>query len=501
MRVLRLVVAMLTMPLVSLSSGAAQRADLSSGAAQRAEPMQPLQHGRLVVWVVRPAPPPQLTADQIRAKYHEQSAGSFGQTAGTVGQTAGSYGGNPSSLPSTMGEQTVGSVGQTAGSFGHTLSTIATAGDPKPSLPPFEPAVLGADWENWVRQLRNAFGGLNLQTVAVSAVDLGDRLERAAAARALPDVVVGELASSRVQASLGRVAIAQLGKAASEEDALSGEAALARHWAILAVAPHPAEARALIVWLQERIDERGHWPRQGTPQEAEAPATIAVSAVGDVLSGVPLGTLADPEMAQFAALPAQIEALGPIAREVLTGLGLSTEILSARANDRLAIVSLRVIADSPAAFGVLHSLVVLRKGTDRRWRVLQVTGNSAADAVGEGDHALGLYAHGIPPEQVKAVSAIRQASPRDGDTRAAVPDLWWDDAGDAGLLVVEWQAHTAAGWSGTHLVYVPDREPRLQVRVTANFMRPGGEFRWRIWSVAEGGTTALSPWRRLTVVP
>ena len=34
---------------------------------------------------------------------------------------------------------------------------------------------------------------------------------------------------------------------------------------------------------------------------------------------------------------------------------------------------------------------------------------------------------------------ISQAAPRDGDTRSAPAELWWDNLGGASMQVVEWQ--------------------------------------------------------------
>src|SRR5579875_3746081 len=84
----------------------------------------PLEHGRLTVWVVR-LNAQQPTADQIRSTFQTATAGSFGQTPGTLGQTAGSAGRNPSDLPSRVTSQAASDTGQTAGSFGRELSQLA----------------------------------------------------------------------------------------------------------------------------------------------------------------------------------------------------------------------------------------------------------------------------------------------------------------------------------------------------------------------------------------
>ena len=77
-----------------------------------------------------------------------------------------------------------------------------------------------------------------------------------------------------------------------------------------------------------------------------------------------------------------------------------------------------------------------------------------------------------------------------------MPELWWDDPGDSGLLLVEWQN----GTGDSHLQFVPERAARLQVRVPAGFGSLAGMYRWRVWAMGAGGVVTLSPWRRITVL-
>jgi hypothetical protein len=170
---------------------------------QQAGDIAPLRHGRLIVWVVKPAPgkavpvstqPPTTLQQQTAgsfgqsasdvgtsasnygvsassptisrtgsapasaqgadpnnevataAGYHEQTAGSYGQTAGSFGTAASNHGQTASSLGHTASSvgTNAGDYGQTAGSFGHSLSTIAGAGQvppPKPLQQQIEPTL------------------------------------------------------------------------------------------------------------------------------------------------------------------------------------------------------------------------------------------------------------------------------------------------------------------------------------------------------------------------
>ena len=224
--------------------------------AQQPSPVQPaaLKHGRLVVWVVHPAPAAAPAARDYGGAarrppgYAEQTAGSFGQTASEMGtaasntglptdspqisrtghvdntiapadrdaaaaaaagyseQTAGNFGqtastfgteaSNHGQAPSTVGQNAsnVGTessnYGQTASSYGHSLSTIAQAGQP---AAPETPRGVEAIVEP---KLRAAYPDLTVQFVSVDADKLSASLRTASAgpnfAGVYPDVLVFE---------------------------------------------------------------------------------------------------------------------------------------------------------------------------------------------------------------------------------------------------------------------------------------------------------------------
>jgi hypothetical protein len=261
---------------------------------------------------------------------------------------------------------------------------------------------------------------------------------------------------------------------------------------ILVRAPHPAQARAFALWLRD-LGGCGVCSFPTLDRSLQDPAKIAAGALGYVLQGDGLSDLADADAAKFSPQLAQRLALAAPAGASLDGLRFRMDVTDAAANDRLAVVSMRVVGSAPQAFGVVYARVILRKNAVGLWKVLQISPNVAP---GSRWSTLKTYTAAVTPAKVSAVSV---AAPIDGDNRPPQPDLWWDNSGAGGLLVVEWQINLG-GWTDTRLMFVPDHDPRVQTRVNASFARMAGEYRWRVWSVGRGGAMALSPWRTLNIV-
>ncbi len=335
----------------------------------------------------------------------------------------------------------------------------------------------------------------------MSADDLAARLAAGAGVGASPDVLVGTIAAERAtMLYLQDERVAVLGRdVALRQEIERGKPLHFSDAAILRRAPHPEEARAFAFWLAED-DQCPNCGVRHVSRTAEAPAVVALRAVETLLNGGDPGGDADPAFAKLSPEVGRRLALMGSSQTTPDDAGLRAEVLSGVANERIAAIGLRVEASSATGFGVLHPAAVLRRGADGRWRVLQVSTDLARDDAGPVP-AFTAFARPVRPEEVKPVAGITQAAPLDGDSRSGTPELWWDNAGDAGLLVVEWQTNAPEGWSDTHLFYVPDGGPRLQVRVTASFAHPTHEYRWRVWSVGTGGALGLSEWRRLTVFP
>ncbi len=474
--------------------------------AQNQAATDSLEHGRLVIWVVGPSSGPQRTADQERAQLHTSTAGSFGRAASTVGRTAGSYGQSASTLPTVTKGQTASEIGQTAGSFGNDLSTIAAASAvasgavaPTGTAPVFEPATLGRDWEQFARRLKDSFGNLTVSFVPVKSVDLRERFAAIGRGVGQPDLLMSGGDLRQQNPFLADLTVTSLGLQAEGALPLGSrlqtwDSAYRQNWLILSAATHPQEARAFVIWLEDGM--RAHAELQPHGEAIGGPASLAVSAVQGAMSGGEIG-YTDPEAARVPAGAMRSAAFSPPLRNALNGLAMRVDVLTWAANERFAVYALRCIASSPQAFGVAHPLVVLRRSEDGRWRVLQMTANLAPDRQAASFAQLQPFARSVQPQLVKAVAGVTLAAPPDGDARSGLPELWWDNPGDARMLAVEWQRSLG----DTHLFLVPDNGTRLQVRVSATFVNVPDVYRWRVWSVGTGGMVKLSPWRKMTVTP
>jgi hypothetical protein len=143
--------------------------------------------------------------------------------------------------------------------------------------------------------------------------------------------------------------------------------------------------------------------------------------------------------------------------------------------------------------------VVLRKDDAGRWKVLQISPNVRYGVPGSGWGAMRSYTRAVIPERTSKIVAVSQAAPPDGDNRPPQPELWWDNNGEAGLLAVEWQMNFG-GWTDSRMFLVPDRDPRVQTRVRAEFAQTPGKYRWRVWAIGEGGVVKLSSWREMNIL-
>jgi len=275
--------------------------------AQQAQPqgdINALQHGRLVVWVVKPTPPkpgqspaPGQIPVQTPMGYEEQTAGSFGQSAGSVGtsasnygvsstsdsiarvpakakaadpdgtvaaaagyqeQTSGSYGQSSSSYgtaasnhgqtSSSLGQTassygtSASNYGQTAGSFGRSLSSLSqTAQPPAVAAKAVQPEIEPA--------LKVAYPALQARFVEVSEDKLRAAL-KSADSKTYPDLVVFEGFTASWTGPPTEV----------REQAVSGELGVPPRTGgpqnvrtmLLRRAPHPDTARAFVEYLDEQ---------------------------------------------------------------------------------------------------------------------------------------------------------------------------------------------------------------------------------------------------------
>ena len=484
------------------------------------------QSGGVVIWIVTSDPDARAKTQAAGIpwppEYQEQTAGSFGQTAGGFGQTAGSYGQTAGSFGDTAGSngQTAGNYGQTAGSYGATAGSVGqNAGDAGKTMDEFgvsttdlpqaaaranainRPAKYKRDvvWEKFEASIHAAFPQFWVKFVDVFDTELQAKLTAAAGTSDQPDLLAWKQVPGlkfRVDASwLGQQVVTNLWRPIrwpQTEEADSGRTDI--FWPevfLLSGARNPDSARALCAWLSD--DGRRLNPGKMTPQ-GDAVGQVAASVVRSLLQGGSAGASADPEMAGRDAR------MGSAAGYALSPqVNLRTDVEFVHLGDHLAVAAVRAVGVGPQEFGVLHALVVLRKDSQDRWKVLQASLDLAPDLQGQASDLLVQASEGasIPRNEGTKPKGISQAAPPDGDRRSAEPELWWDNLGGATLQVVEWQ--TGAG-PVTNLFFVPDIGSRLRTGVVARFARDQRQYRWRVWSVGPDGTIVVSPWRTLNIV-
>ena len=435
-------------------------------------------------------------------QYHEQTAGSYGQASSSYGTDASNHGQTAGSLGQNAGSfgTDASNVGQTTGSFGNSLSTIADAGKNAPATADVKENK-SAVREALEQELEEAFPDLEVRFVDVDADELKGKL-MSAAGDAYPDVLVGAAPAGGgggVQTEFG---LGMLRPAVFVPDGLTAGVRFSPQIAITARARHMDAARAFAMWMS---DGGGACDGCGTEQEgaagknAHAVEAVATDALSRLLRGGALGAEADPEMAVLAPQLAR-RILMTTAGSVATEAVVHVDVERVTTNGTLAAVALRVIASSERVFGVVHPLVVLRKGSDGKWRVLHLSPNLPEEQQLTAQSALMASAPPSDTEEHAGVKGVSLAAPADGDKGPPMPQLWWDNGGGAGLQVVEWEASFPGGdWSDSRLYLVPDSASRLRTQVTARFADLQGRYRWRVWSVGAEGAMKISPWRTFSV--
>jgi hypothetical protein len=498
--------------------------------------IRPLDHGTLVLWIVHNLPPsperlysgtvhhpntiqettagrfgtPAGDVGQTAGTYGKPTsslgtpAGSVGQTAGTYGQTAGTYGQNSSATGQSAGSygQTAGTYGQTAGRYGESVNTMNDAdarthhaAEEAYHHPPHDHL-----WNNWLETLHAAFPDLHLDVVDVRSDELEADLKAVHNTPQQPDVLLDHpLPSLWTNPNTGlerEYGISTLATPAhlAQVEAKPGETSNPSPWrpeaSMLHAAPHPREARALIVWLQSGSSPPHLILAAGLPED------VARHALANLLEGSGITADADPDAAPLDPSLARVEALN--STRLADPFTAHIDVMQSYSNDRFAVVALRAQLSTPNTFGVVNSFAVLRKDSHGRWRVLQITPSLAHAQDRDAVAMLSPLAHGNDPAHV---AGIAQASPGNGDNRTADPELWWDNRGGANLQVVEWQRKLGDHLLPSQLFFVPDNGPRARTRVTARFAKQLGTYRWRVWSIGTGGALVLSPWRTFNVIP
>ena len=464
------------------------------------------KRGALTIWrvvAVGPARPVSVASLSPEVKSH--TSGSFGQPAGSFGRPAGDTGQATGSFGQTAGSfgQTAGSFGQTAGSLGESTDTLADAAAAANGTSAIAPKNDTAA-SRLYREFEGGHSGLDGLAMDVEEVGLNElqtRLGSVAGTRDAPDVLVGtplpQVWADQRTGLVRRFGLVTLGVVRPIAQTESGEYAPPRLQAsILLQAPHPGSAREFIKWLSDR--DTYHL---SGPLSTDAPSLVARNALGSVLLGRDIGSVSDQQMAVFNSQIVQQDALGVYGEGLLNGLRVEVDQTAVRANDRFALVEMRAVMENRAAFGVAHAVVVLRMDETGQWRVLQLTPNLAARQQRVAADNLYGFAAKVRREEVALVTSAALAAPVDGDNRSPVPEFWWDNRGAGTLEVVEWQKRAGDSWNGSNLYFVPEDVGNLRTRTTGRFADAAGVYRWRVWSLGRGGSSAISGWRTVNILP
>jgi hypothetical protein len=346
----------------------------------------------------------------------------------------------------------------------------------------------------------SGIGGVVTDVEEVGVDELQTRLDAVAGTPDAPDVLVGtplpQVWSDQSSGLVRSYGLVTLGVVDLIPQTEAGEHPPARLEAsILLRAPHPRSAREFIKWLSDR----DAYKLRG-PLSADAPSLLARTALDSVLHGGDIGAAADKQMAAFNAQLAQRSAMGVHGSSLLNGLRIELDRSIASANGRFAVVQLRAVMESRAAFGVAHAVVVLRIDDTGQWRILQLTPNLAAPQQQVAADNLSGFSAKVKREEVAQVASASLAAPVDGDNRPPAPELWWDNLGAGTLEVVEWQRSLGNSWTGSNLYFVREDAGHLRTRTTGRFADAAGLYRWRVWSLGRGGTSAISGWRSVNIL-
>jgi len=492
---------------LSAMAGGAQTAQTSSAGPDWTPGSR---HWSLTVWrVVAVGPARPVSIASLSPEVRSQTAGSFGQTAGSLGQSAGATGQTAGSFGQSTGSigKSAGSVGQTAGSFGVStgaLASAAAAANGSDAIAPKDDSArsrLNHDFDEG----QSGVDGLATTVEEVGVDELQTRLDAVAGKGDAPDVLVGtplpDAWSNQNSGLVRRYGLVTLGVVDLIPQTEVGENTPARLEAsILVRAPHPRAAREFIKWLSDRRAYI-YTDRPNPPLGADPPSVVARAALRSVLFGGEIGVSADRQMADFDPQIAQRMAMGVSGSGLLNGLRVDIDRSSVSANERFAVVELRAVMESRAAFGVAHAVVVLRMDETGQWRVLQLTPNLAAKQQQVAADSLSGVSTRVRREEVAQVRSAALAAPVDGDNRPPVPEFWWDNMGAGTLEVVEWQRRIGDSWTGSNLYFVREDAGNLRTRTTGRFADASGVYRWRVWSLGRGGTSAISGWRSVNILP
>jgi hypothetical protein len=167
-------------------------------------------------------------------------------------------------------------------------------------------------------------------------------------------------------------------------------------------------------------------------------------------------------------------------------------------NRRLAYVLLSTLEKGDDSYGLLHSLVILRKDKGR-WRVLLFSPDSSLPRLEDAVFRLGAIGLNNDVSHGKSTIALLAPADHERTTRFPKTEVAFEENGEVTELTgIESQfldpSHTQWSISGITWVKSPDDKIGIQ-RLPMPFGVGMQPHRWRVWSVDKSGVVTLSEWR------
>ena len=259
-------------------------------------------------------------------------------------------------------------------------------------------------------------------------------------------------------------------------------------WTIFRRAKNLEAGKAFVLWLCRSP----HWrpPQLSTramvPVDVAAVQTVSVQAVRGLDTGDSRSFLSvmDPEATHFDWHYEKLKTLSTVKPLMTFG------------NSRLAFVLVSAVGEDDRAFGMSHSVLILRKG-EGGWRVLLFLRGSLPllENFLQTFDRMGLREG--PAEELDKPALL---NPMD---HARIPRwppgrLEWTTGGtELAGYIVEWQfgQHGREDWSPSWISIIPPMpgEPSISIRSPLGI---GAQpHRWRVWAIGSTGVVSISEWR------
>ena len=207
-------------------------------------------------------------------------------------------------------------------------------------------------------------------------------------------------------------------------------------------------------------------------------------------------------MLSFNPRIAQQTALGVYGAGVLNGLRADIDKSFVRANDRFAVVEIRAVMESAAAFGVAHAVVVLPCRRERRTVAGLTTYSQSclATGAGGGDEPVRVCGRRLGRQRWHRLRAHRWLLLSMATIACRVRNSGGTTVGRERSRWLSGRRELAIAGTGPICILCRRDVGNLRTRTTGRFADAAGMYRWRVWSLGTGGTSAISSWRTVNIL-